>query len=755
MKNLLPAIILFLFFSPRAWSQASHEKMNELAARLDSVSELLYQTSVYISANKDIFIAGEDLWFNAFVLNARDFSLTHTDNTLYLRLQHTETDSTIWQEMYPIVNGIAAGHVYLPDTLAKGSYVLKAFTRNSFVAGQPYFYASCPIEIVNAASQIPAFKQPSSSPRTTDIQFNLFPEGGNLVAGFPNKVAFKAVNKAGNPVEVHGTLLKNNAPILSFISQYAGMGDFTFVPEKSADYRVRLQENDSVYTVPDIRETGITMTLLENSEDTLTFKLRGFTTSQNKRFYLRLQMRGTILSIAEGTATDSLKIKIPVSDTQQGIAEATLYDAELRPVATRLVYLHPQQQLNISLSLSKPDCQRKEKLMLKIKTTNPSGRPVPAALSVKATDKLFSNPHNAKDIVSYYYLATQLRGRIYDPAWYFDPSNKDSQSALDLLLLTQGWSRYTWNDENIRATVAQPGRLADSLESYILPVKKAGYKPAPLTLMLFNYNKKNMRVTVTDSSGKFYITPDDLAIGSRFFIKYLSEKEYSIQVSDPFRVINSTVRQKPPADIFYTKALPPQQREDVNFLQYGKTLKEVTVTGKGREYADPYLGYLDSIARYEGNTDYIGDCGWLNCPDGRTDIKPVEGKTYWQFSREVTSHHQRVVLTASNHKQVVYHYPKYTEEELLKKFKIVMEKGYYQSREFYQPAYDKDDRTMPDNRNTLLWKPLVVTDNNGEATIEFFTSDITGPFIGTVEGVADLGLLGTRQFNFSVTGNDP
>ncbi|MDQ0106183.1 hypothetical protein J2T02_001291 [Chitinophaga terrae (ex Kim and Jung 2007)] len=337
MKNLLPAIILFLFFSPRAWSQASHEKMNELAARLDSVSERLYQTSVYISANKDIFIAGEDLWFNAFVLNARDFSLTHTDNTLYLRLQHTQTDSTIWQEMYPIVNGIAAGHVYLPDTLAKGSYVLKAFTRNSFVAGQPYFYASCPIEIVNAASQIPAFKQPSSSPRTTDIQFNLFPEGGNLVAGFPNKVAFKAVNKAGNPVEVHGTLLKNNAPVLSFISQHAGMGDFTFVPEKSADYRVRLQEND---------------------------------------------------------------------------------------------------------------------------------------------------------------------------------------------------------------TVAQPGRLADSLESYILPVKKAGYKPAPLTLMLFNYNKKNMRVTVTDSSGKFYITPDDLAIGSRFFIKYLSEKEYSIQVSDPFRVINSTVRQK-------------------------------------------------------------------------------------------------------------------------------------------------------------------------------------------------------------------
>ncbi|GEP92624.1 hypothetical protein CTE07_42690 [Chitinophaga terrae (ex Kim and Jung 2007)] len=310
--------------------------MNELAARLDSVSERLNQTSVYISANKDIFIAGEDLWFNAFVLNARDFSLIHTDNTLYLRLQHTETDSTIWQEI------------------------------------------------------------------------------------------------------------------------------------------------------------------------------------------------------------------IPVSDTQQGIAEATLYDAELRPMATRLVYLHPQQQLNISLSLSKPDCQRKEKLMLKIKTTNPSGRPVPAALSVKATDKLFSNPHNAKDIVSYYYLATQLRGRIYDPAWYFDPSNKDSQSALDLLLLTQGWSRYTWNDENIRATVAQPGRLADSLESYILPVKKAGYKPAPLTLMLFNYNKKNMRVTVTDSSGKFYITPDDLAIGSRFFIKYLSEKEYSIQVSDPFRVINSTIRQKPP-----------------------------------------------------------------------------------------------------------------------------------------------------------------------------------------------------------------
>ena len=68
-------------------------------------------------------------------------------------------------------------------------------------------------------------------------------------------------------------------------------------------------------------------------------------------------------------------------------------------------------------------------------------------------------------------------------------------------------------------------------------------------------------------------------------------------------------------------------------------------------------------------------------------------------------------------------------------------KGYYQSRVFYEPDYDNETSAVTDNRNTFLWKPLLITDKNGEATVQFFCSDIRSRFVGVKEGVGEPGLL--------------
>ena len=79
-------------------------------------------------------------------------------------------------------------------------------------------------------------------------------------------------------------------------------------------------------------------------------------------------------------------------------------------------------------------------------------------------------------------------------------------------------------------------------------------------------------------------------------------------------------------------------------------------------------------------------------------------------------------------------------------------KGYCPKKEFYQPNYDKvsDENLISDYRNTLLWAPSVITDEKGEATVNFFCSDINFGFVGKVEGVSGEGLLGSKQFEFMV-----
>ncbi|HEX6429948.1 MAG TPA: hypothetical protein VF008_19775 [Niastella sp.] len=757
MRYITCFLIVLVANTVQSFSQETRAVMDQLASRLNNYSQVNSNTSVYLRTAKDIYVRGEDCWFNAFILNAQDFSFSAVDKTLYLQLQQMGTDSIVWQEMYPIANGVSYGHVYIAQTLPEGDYWLKAYTARSFFLNQPCFYAATPIQVVK---EVRSIKHNSNSQQQAGtiikdrVQLGVFPEGGNLVAGLQNAVAFKAVGPNGHPVKINGTLLKGNIAVLNFKTIHAGMGSFSFTPEKNAEYRIKLENNDSLYPFPKVQDDGLVMQLVKNDRDGLVFKISMDHVPDKKKVFLRLQVRGTVQSIAAGTLTDSLEIKIPTQNIPQGIAEVTLFDEQLRPLAERLVYLHPEKKLCISLSPVNEQYAQKEKVSLKIKTTDEGGNPVPAVLSLRVYDHLFGNRANTRDIAAYYYLSTQLRGRIDDPAYYFDSSHSDRKQALDLLLRTQGWRRYAWSEEALKeATENQRPALSDSCKAQITTLKKSAKVRQPLSLMLFNYNKSLSQVAITDSNGLFYLTPDHLTIGPRLFIKYFSEKEYGIQVADPFEPIKSSAL--PQLIAYETRSDNISGNDDemsaneVNYLQYGKTLEEVTVVAKGRGFKDKYLGYLDSVAKYEGNTDYVGECGWLNCPDGRTDIKPIEGKQYPIFTADVTSH-RKVVLTKENHKTITYHYPTYTEEELLKKLKMGIAKGYYQSRAFYKPDYDKESNAVTDNRITLLWEPVIITDKNGAATITFFCSDIRSRFIGVIEGVGEQGLPGVNKFSFRV-----
>lgn len=70
--------------------------------------------------------------------------------------------------------------------------------------------------------------------------------------------------------------------------------------------------------------------------------------------------------------------------------------------------------------------------------------------------------------------------------------------------------------------------------------------------------------------------------------------------------------------------------------------------------------------------------------------------------------------------------------------------GHTLVKEFYSPKYDiEDDRhAAPDYRATLYWNPKLVTDENGNASIEFFNSDNAEQLQVQIEGLSDDGIPG-------------
>ena len=50
-------------------------------------------------------------------------------------------------------------------------------------------------------------------------------------------------------------------------------------------------------------------------------------------------------------------------------------------------------------------------------------------------------------------------------------------------------------------------------------------------------------------------------------------------------------------------------------------------------------------------------------------------------------------------------------------------------------------RNFPDLRTTLCWEPVLETDQNGEATVTFFTSDVPGKYVIKVTAFSKEGSL--------------
>src|SRR5664279_339169 len=251
-RFVLTLIILTFLFSAHAQSYSPQQI--ELAERLQTLAKKSAHEIAYIQTSKDIYETGEDLWFKVYLLDAQYLVPSRQSKTLYLLLLNESTKKAVWQEKYEVQDGFANGRVYLDSNLPEGEYLMAAFTPNSFFGDTTEFYAVKRIKVVTDITTRKEILDIPAPDKANSIQFSTFPEGGNLVSGIQSKVAYKAVNRNGEPVDIRGVLFEDTIPIVEFKSRYAGMGSFIFTPANDKKYFIRLSEPaiDSTFLLPEI-----------------------------------------------------------------------------------------------------------------------------------------------------------------------------------------------------------------------------------------------------------------------------------------------------------------------------------------------------------------------------------------------------------------------------------------------------------------------------------------------------------------------
>ena len=439
MKKIVAFVLLFI----NGYNLLAQElNPDSLRQKFHSYQLSVPQEKIYIHTDKTFYLTGETIWLKAYLVDASFHKPIGVSSISYIEVLSKDLKPVL-QAKIAMKKGFGNGYLVIPGFLNSGNYILRAYT-NWMKNFSPDFYFEQPITIVNTMKRLTITRSVKHVPT-----IHFFPEGGNLIAGFSSRVAFKAIDSSGVGLNCHGVIVSElNDSIVSFQTFHNGMGSFQFRPEKNRNYYVLLQLGDSLIKqkLPAAEDRGFCMKVREQEPEIVCVSIRATPEFEGSQVFLFAQTRQVtkniqISSLKNGEASFTIHKK----DLGDGISTITIFNTERQPVCERLVFKRPERKLSVSATTDQQAYDLRSPVNIDLLTqTNSQAASANLSVSVLMIDALQKIPE--QDIVSYLYLNSDLKGNIESRAYYFENTDKHTDSALDNLLLTQGWRRFKWEE---------------------------------------------------------------------------------------------------------------------------------------------------------------------------------------------------------------------------------------------------------------------------------------------------------------------
>ncbi|MCB9641182.1 MAG: hypothetical protein H6727_19950 [Myxococcales bacterium] len=291
--------------------------------------------------------------------------------------------------------------------------------------------------------------------RARSALVGFFPEGGSLVADLHNRVYFAIRRKLDKkPQDIEGILEDQQGNKITEVrSYYDGMGRFVFVPKKKTSYFLRITRPLGMkdrYELPKVTN-GVRLTTRwiddwKSQQKDLQFVVE----SQQPRLVnvVAMQREQIVGHQAFRLKRGAQQIKLPLTTQQRGIVRVTFFDQAYRkPLTERLIFRHLERKAKIEIITGQPSYQPRETAHIKIRVTDPQGKPLRnAQVGVAVVDDTVlsyaddDEPH----VLAQRFLTAPLIGKIHKPNRYFRKTNKQRFGALDLVMGTHGWRDFSW-----------------------------------------------------------------------------------------------------------------------------------------------------------------------------------------------------------------------------------------------------------------------------------------------------------------------
>jgi hypothetical protein len=581
------------------------------------------------------------------------------------------------------------------------------------------------------------------------------------------------------------------------ISYPNGLQDEAALPQAEAGGIAMSVTNDS------------TLVVLVNLSTEKTY----YQQNKGKAYTLAVYSGGSLTSIPCRLDSTTLQVLLYKRKLHTGITRLTLFSPSGEPLNERLLFIQNNDQLKLTLSSDKTIYNPREKVTINLNATDSKGIPVTGDFSVAVTDesKVPVDTNAESTIFNNLLLTSDLKGYVEQPNDYFNDQSYQAFSNLDLLMLTQGYRGFEWRQvledtaTNKTNTANYPPEKLLSLKG---TVKTLSNKPVPYAEVGLGAIKQLLvRDTTADANGNFEFNNLSISDTTKLLLRAgKGNKNWIIQVPQPDE---PQITPLPKTDTSIQMIKPQiaaemkRRYEQSGNMHTGIMLKEVDIhedknpehlvqllhsdnlNGAGR--ADqvimgdqlvgcptiaeclaallhgvklvyhggpaPIIYSIRTPIELTGNTKpmavsldgVISDQSLLDyvSPADIYSIEVLEDPGYLTVYGSHASGGLLVITTRrGDERNFISIQPGLTTYNF---------KGFYKAHTFYSPKYMVvTTGSKNDERTTIYWQPVLLTDKDGKASFSFYTADSKGTYRVVLEGIGINGNIGSKVYQYKV-----
>ena len=537
------------------------------------------QEKVYMHFDNTGYFEGETIWFKAYVTRADNGRPTDLSKVLYVELLNPSGDLIKTQKYYIDEQGQTHGDIKVDSLFGTGFYEVRAYTRYmtnwgvNAVFSRVFPVFKKPVEEGNYEDltidtrlyqernpnnreqqdslYMKAVKEgiySNNTAKTVSVQF--YPEGGDMVQGKKCHVAMLAVTDDGRPYQGQAFVVNQQGEVLASVqTDTLGRGEFTVVPDASglAMKMMNARGKEQQFNLPTARREGCTVTLDVISDEMLA-TLQCTDGVCGELIGYVLMNNGNIYFCDTLVASPLMELELNRGGMKEGVNQMTVFNSDGQILADRLFFICPQSSDadTIVFKAESPWLKPCGKVTLNAKTL-PN-----ATFSFSAMDAGTMTNEKQGNLKTWMLLSSEVRGYIDHVDYYFESDDQEHRRAADMLMLTQGWRRYNWDE---MAGITPRDKMQPVEDKFYVFGQLSEYRKRnpvnDVNMQVILYNKQGQSLignTKTDKDGNYVFgLPFLNGEWKMFFYTTVKDKKKTYRVGVD-RQISPTPRYITPAE---------------------------------------------------------------------------------------------------------------------------------------------------------------------------------------------------------------